>query len=53
MTFSSLKDAVDAGFQVFGRSDHGYRMRIRTAAGWVFADVNVDHLKSEGAQAKR
>jgi len=53
MTFSSLEKALHAGFQVFSRSEHGYRVRSRTAAGWVFADVNVDHLKSEGKQAKR
>jgi hypothetical protein len=41
MTFSSLKDALHAGFQIVSRSERGYRVKIRTAGGWLFADVDV------------
>jgi hypothetical protein len=60
--FPSLSDALHAGFQVFRKSERGYVVRIRTSAGWLFADVDVaakrqkrafDHLKSEGKQPKR
>jgi hypothetical protein len=61
VTFPSLEDALHAGFQVYGVTERGYVVRMRTAAGWVRATVDVsmephapiDHLKSEGAQAKR
>jgi hypothetical protein len=53
MTFSSLGAALRAGFEVSGRSEHGYRVRIRTAAGWLFADVNVDSITSKVSADKQ
>jgi hypothetical protein len=61
VTFSSLEQALHAGFQVYGQTERGYLVRLRTSAGWVRAAVDVavvprsriDHLKSERAQPKR
>lgn len=39
--FSSLVQALHAGFQVYDRTDDGYLMRTRTANGWEFAIVDV------------
>jgi hypothetical protein len=41
MTFSSLTDALRAGFQIFDRTSDGYLVRTRTAAGWALAIVRV------------
>jgi hypothetical protein len=41
MTFSSLEQALHAGFQVRDRTERGYLVRMRTAAGWLRATVNV------------
>lgn len=39
--FSSLRDAMRAGFHVHERTAIGYTMRARTAAGDVFATVTL------------
>jgi hypothetical protein len=41
MTFSSLSEAIRAGFQVYDRTSDGYLVRTRTAAGWALAIVRV------------
>jgi hypothetical protein len=41
MTFSSLGEAVRAGFQVYERTSDGYLVRTRTTAGWALAIVRV------------
>ena len=40
-TFSSLSEALHAGFQVYYLTDHGYLVRSKTSAGWVLAIVDV------------
>ncbi len=37
VVFHSLAEALRAGFSVYERSENGYLLRIRTAAGWAFA----------------
>lgn len=41
MTFSSLQRALKAGFQVYDRTENGYLVRAKTAAGWVLAVVDL------------
>jgi hypothetical protein len=45
MTFPSLEQALHAGFQVCNRTERGYRVVTRTAAGWLQADVVVSTLR--------
>lgn len=37
--FTSVADAVRAGFQVYDRTSDGYLVRTRTSAGWALAVV--------------
>jgi hypothetical protein len=39
--FSSVSEALRAGFQIYDRTDSGYLVRTRTARGWAFAIVRV------------
>jgi hypothetical protein len=41
MTFTSLQQALHAGFELYDRSEHGYLVRVRTAAGWMRATVDL------------
>ena len=40
MVFTSISEALRAGYQVYDRTADGYLVRIRTAAGWAMALVN-------------
>ena len=44
--FSSVSEALRAGFQVYDRTSYGYLVRMRTARGWALAVVNVVSPKS-------
>ena len=37
--FETLAEAVRAGFEAFDRTENGYLVRTRTAAGWALAIV--------------
>jgi hypothetical protein len=37
--FKTLADALRAGYHVYDRTEHGYLVRTRTAAGWAMAIV--------------
>jgi len=37
--FTSLADALRAGFQIYDRTSEGYLVRTRTAQGWAMALV--------------
>jgi hypothetical protein len=37
--FKTLADALRAGYTVYDRTEHGYLVRTRTAAGWAMAIV--------------
>jgi hypothetical protein len=39
LTFTSLQEALHAGFQVYDRTSDGYLVRTRTSAGWALARV--------------
>ncbi len=43
IVFSELKNAIDAGFQVYDRTGSGYLVRLKTARGWVLAVVDLAH----------
>jgi hypothetical protein len=40
MVFKTLADALRAGYHVYDRTEHGYLVRTRTAAGWAMAIVS-------------
>jgi Ca2+-binding EF-hand superfamily protein len=37
MVFTSLAEALRAGFQIYDRNSDGYIMRIQTTQGWQMA----------------
>lgn len=39
VVFHSVRDALNAGYQICGRTDEGYLARIRTARGWALARI--------------
>jgi hypothetical protein len=39
--FTSLSEAIHAGFQVYDRTSDGYLVRTRTSAGWALALVTL------------
>jgi hypothetical protein len=41
LTFSTLMDALEAGYQIYDRTPEGYLVRTRTHAGWALARVVV------------
>lgn len=43
VVFRSLKEAIDAGFQVYDRTGSGYLVRTRTSNGWALAIVDLQH----------
>jgi hypothetical protein len=46
MVFSSVSEALRAGFQVCDRTSNGYLVRTRTARGWALGLVNFSGLGS-------
>jgi len=40
LVFSSVDDALRAGFHVYDRTNRGYLARCRTALGWALAVVH-------------
>jgi len=46
LTFTSIQDAVSAGFQVYDKTSEGYLVRTRTSAGWALAVVVIRSEKS-------
>jgi hypothetical protein len=45
MTFSSLEQAVHAGFSVYDKIERGYLVRARTTAGWALAIVDLSSVR--------
>ena len=41
VVFRTLLEAVNAGFQVYDRTDTGYLVRTRTERGWALAIVDL------------
>lgn len=41
LVFRSVTDAINAGFQVYDRTQTGYLVRTRTERGWALAIVEL------------
>ena len=41
LVFSSVDEALRAGFEVYERTYYGYLVRSRTTRGWAFAEVHL------------
>jgi hypothetical protein len=41
LVFSSVNEALRAGFEIYDRTDSGYLVRCRTARGWALGIVHV------------
>jgi hypothetical protein len=41
IVFTSVNEALRAGFEVYDRTSDGYLVRIRTARGWALAVVRA------------
>jgi hypothetical protein len=41
LVFKTLLEALNAGYHVYDRTEHGYLVRTRTAAGWALAIVSA------------
>jgi hypothetical protein len=41
VAFQTLTEAIRAGYQVADRTEHGYVVRIKSAAGWAMAVVDL------------
>ncbi|HLI96205.1 MAG TPA: hypothetical protein VKT72_08970 [Candidatus Baltobacteraceae bacterium] len=39
--FRNLRDAINAGYQVYDRMADGYLVRTRTSGGWALAIVQL------------
>ena len=39
VVFTSLREALNAGYHVYGRTERGYLARLRTDGGWALALV--------------
>ena len=39
--FSSVSEALRAGFQIYDRTSNGYLVRTRTSRGWALALVQL------------
>jgi len=39
LVFNSLAEALRAGFEPYDKTERGYLVRMRTAAGWALAIV--------------
>lgn len=37
VVFTSLREALNAGYHIYGRSERGYLARLRTEHGWALA----------------
>jgi hypothetical protein len=41
VVFTSVRDALKAGYHIYGKTDGGYLARIRTDSGWALALVVI------------
>ncbi len=37
VVFNSVREALSAGYQIYGRTEDGYLARMRTSQGWALA----------------
>ncbi len=41
VVFRSVREALQAGYHIYGRTDEGYLARMRTERGWALALVVI------------
>jgi len=41
VVFNSLRDALSAGYQIYGKTEDGYLARMRTDRGWALALILI------------
>jgi lipid-binding SYLF domain-containing protein len=41
VVFGSVREALDAGYHIYGRTDEGYLARLRTERGWALAVIVI------------
>lgn len=51
VVFASLREALNAGYHIYGRTERGYLARLRTEGGWALALVECAGGPSMGTNA--
>ena len=51
VVFTSLREALKAGYHIYGRTERGYLARLRTDGGWALALVECAAGSSMGTNA--
>lgn len=41
VVFNSVREALTAGYQIYGRTGDGYLARLRTERGWALALIVI------------
>lgn len=41
VVFTSVREALSAGYQIYGKTENGYLARMRTDRGWALALVVI------------
>jgi len=41
VVFRSVREALQAGYHIYGKTDEGYLARMRTEGGWALALVVI------------
>jgi hypothetical protein len=41
VVFRSVREALAAGYHIYGKTDDGYLARLRTARGWALALIVI------------
>jgi hypothetical protein len=41
VVFRSVREALNAGYQIYGKTESGYLARTRTPSGWAMAIVDL------------
>ena len=41
VVFKSVREALDAGYHIYGRTGDGYLARLRTERGWALAVIVI------------
>jgi hypothetical protein len=52
VVFTSLREALNAGYHIYGRTERGYLARLRTDGGWALALVECAAGSSLGTNAR-
>lgn len=41
VVFNSVREALAAGYHIYGKTEDGYLARLRTPAGWALAVILI------------